>query len=205
MKYPGDLPITLPNLLRFILHHSDAASAPQDPGISPPTQDCVQSKAVLQREHISHVENAMQKLRSEMSSLRRTQEQVEGRLLSARRDGHRLLRRQRTLEQQHRLLRRHSQKLQALYLKKARELQELARASGTPSPSTHGSRSLWPLWRGSWKAKVGLRNQPLWERLDRTTPSPWVQLGYLVTPLRPPPPAPLWLQRRSMRIGQTNF
>lgn len=134
VKYPGDLPITLPNLLRFILHHSDAASAPQDPGISPPTQECVQSKAVLQREHISHVENAMQKLRSEMSSLRRTQEQVEGRLLSARRDGHRLLRRQRTLEQQHMLLRRHSQKLQALYLKKARELQELARASGTPLP-----------------------------------------------------------------------
>lgn len=134
VKYPGDLPITLPNLLRFILHHSDPASAPQDLGISPPTQECVQSKAVLQREHISHVENAMQKLRSEMSSLRRTQEQVEGRLFSARRDGHRLLRRQRTLEQQHRLLRRHSQKLQALYLKKARELQELARASGTPLP-----------------------------------------------------------------------
>lgn len=134
MKYPGDLPITLPNLLRFILHHSDPASAPQDLGISPPTQECVQREAVLQREHISHVENAMQKLRSEMSSLRRTQEQVEGRLFSVRRDGHRLLRWQRTLEQQHRLLRRHSQKLQALYLKKARELQELASASETLLP-----------------------------------------------------------------------
>lgn len=134
VKYPGDLPITLPNLLRFILHHSDPASAPQGLTISPPTQECAQSEAVLQREHISHVENAMQKLRSEMSSLRRTQEQVEGRLFSARRDGHRLLRWQRTLEQQHRLLRRHSQKLQALYLKKARELQELAGASETPLP-----------------------------------------------------------------------
>lgn len=134
MKYPGDLPITLPNLLRFILHHSDPASAPQGLTTSPPTQECAQSEAVLQREHISHVENAMQKLRSEMSSLRRTQEQVEGRLFSARRDGHHLLHRQRTLEQQHRLLRRHSQKLQALYLKKARELQELASASETPLP-----------------------------------------------------------------------
>lgn len=134
MKYPGDLPITLPNLLRFILHHSDPASAPQDLGFSPPTQECVQSEAALQREHISHVENAMQKLRSELSRLRRTQEQVEGRLFSARRDGHRLLRRQRTLEQQHRLLRRHSQKLQALYWKTARELQELASASQTPLP-----------------------------------------------------------------------
>nr|XP_038941730.1 thioredoxin domain-containing protein 11 isoform X1 [Rattus norvegicus] len=134
VKYPGDLPITLPNLLRFILHHSDPASAPQGLTTSPPTQECAQSAAVLQREHISHVENAMQELRSEMSSLRRTQEQVEGRLFSARRDGHRLLRRQRTLEQQHRLLRRHSQKLQALYLKKARELQELASASETPLP-----------------------------------------------------------------------
>lgn len=134
MKYPGDLPITLPNLLRFILHHSDPASAPQDLGSSPPTQECVQSEAALQREHISHVENAVQKLRSELSRLRHTQEQVEGRLFSARRDGHRLLRRQRALEQQHRLLRRHSQKLQALYLKKARELQELASASQTPLP-----------------------------------------------------------------------
>lgn len=134
VKYPGDLPITLPNLLRFILHHSDPASAPQDLGISPPTQECVQNKAVLQREHISHVESAMQKLRSEMSSLRRTQEKVEGRLFSARRDGHRLLRRQRALEQQHRLLRRHSQKLQALYVQKARELQELASASETALP-----------------------------------------------------------------------
>ena len=76
----------------------------------------------------------MQKLRSELSRLRRTQEQVEGRLFSARRDGHRLLRRQRTLEQQHRLLRRHSQKLQALYWKTARELRELASASQTPLP-----------------------------------------------------------------------
>ncbi|XP_041531865.1 thioredoxin domain-containing protein 11 isoform X6 [Microtus oregoni] len=134
VKYPGDLPITLPNLLRFILHHSDPASAPQDLGISPPTQECVQNKAVLQREHISHVESAMQKLRSEMSSLRRTQEKVEGRLYSARRDGHRLLLRQRALEQQQRLLRRHSQKLQALYVQKARELQELASASETPLP-----------------------------------------------------------------------
>lgn len=205
VKYPGDLPITLPNLLRFILHHSDPASAPQGLTTSPPTQECAQSAAVLQREHISHVENAMQELRSEMSSLRRTQEQVEGRLFSARRDGHRLLRRQRTLEQQHRLLRRHSQKLQALYLKKARELQELASASETPSLSTHGSRSLWQLWRGSWSARVMLRSQHLWGRLTPTTPSPWVQPSYLVTPLHPLAPAPLWLQRGSMRTGQTNF
>ncbi|XP_017652845.1 thioredoxin domain-containing protein 11 isoform X1 [Nannospalax galili] len=133
VKYPGDLPITLPNLLRFILYHSDPASAPQSLA-NPPTKECVQSEAVLQREHISHMESIMQKLRAEMSSLRRTQEQVEGQLSSARRDGRRLLRRQRTLEQQHRLLRRHGQKLQALYVQKARELQELASASENPLP-----------------------------------------------------------------------
>uniref|UniRef100_A0A8C5L0Z1 Thioredoxin domain containing 11 n=1 Tax=Jaculus jaculus TaxID=51337 RepID=A0A8C5L0Z1_JACJA len=133
VKYPGDLLITLPNLLRFILHHSDPVSAPQNLA-SPPTKECVQSEAGLEQEHISLVERAMQKLRAEMSSLRRAQEQVEGQLSSARRDGRRLLRRQQTLEQQHRLLRRHSQQLQALYAQKVRELQELAGASETLHP-----------------------------------------------------------------------
>ncbi|XP_030653701.1 thioredoxin domain-containing protein 11 isoform X1 [Nomascus leucogenys] len=126
VKYPEDLPITLPNLLRFILHHSDPASSPQNVANSP-TKECLQSEAVLQRGHISHLEREIQKLRAEISSLQRAQVQVESQLSSARRDEHRLRQQQRALEEQHSLLRAHSEQLQALYEQKTRELQELAR------------------------------------------------------------------------------
>ncbi|XP_028696704.2 thioredoxin domain-containing protein 11 isoform X6 [Macaca mulatta] len=126
VKYPEDLPITLPNLLKFILHHSDPASSPQNMAKSP-TKECLQSEAVLQRGHISHLEREIQKLRAEISSLQRAQVQVESQLSSARRDEHRLRRQQRALEEQHSLLRAHSEQLQALYEQKTRELQELAR------------------------------------------------------------------------------
>ncbi|XP_031514324.1 thioredoxin domain-containing protein 11 isoform X8 [Papio anubis] len=126
VKYPEDLPITLPNLLKFILHHSDPASSPQNMA-NYPTKECLQSEAVLQRGHISHLEREIQKLRAEISSLQRAQVQVESQLSSARRDEHRLRRQQRALEEQHSLLRAHSEQLQALYEQKTGELQELAR------------------------------------------------------------------------------
>lgn len=125
MKYPEDLPITLPNLLRFILHHSDPASVPQNLANSP-TKECLQSEAVLQQGHISHLEREIWKLRAEISTLQRAQMQVEAQLSSARRDEHRLLRRQQTLEKQHSLLQLHSEQLQALYEQKTRELEEVA-------------------------------------------------------------------------------
>ncbi|XP_037669505.1 thioredoxin domain-containing protein 11 isoform X2 [Choloepus didactylus] len=126
VKYPEDLPITLPNLLRFILHHSDLASAPQN-SADPPTKQCLQSEAVLQQGHISHLEREIQKLRVEISTLHRVQVQVEAQLSSARRDEHRLLRQKQTLEKQHRLLQLHSEQLQALYEQKTGELEEVAR------------------------------------------------------------------------------
>ncbi|XP_037363489.1 thioredoxin domain-containing protein 11 [Talpa occidentalis] len=126
VKYPEDLPITLPNLLRFILHHSNPASAPHNLA-NPATKECLQSEAVLQQGHISHLEREIQKLRAEISTLQRAQVQVEARLSSARRDEHRLLRQKQTLEKQHGLLQLHSEQLQALYEQKTRELEEVAR------------------------------------------------------------------------------
>ncbi|XP_066130940.1 thioredoxin domain-containing protein 11 isoform X2 [Saccopteryx bilineata] len=126
VKYPEDLPITVPNLLRFILHHSDPASVPQNLANSP-TKECLQSEAVLQQGHISHLEREIQKLRAEISTLQRAQMQVEAQLSSARRDEHRLLWQQHTLAEQHRLLQLHSEQLQALYEQKTRELEEVAR------------------------------------------------------------------------------
>ncbi|KAL2766440.1 thioredoxin domain-containing protein 11 isoform 2 [Daubentonia madagascariensis] len=125
VKYPEDLPITLPNLLRFILHHSNPVS-PWNMA-DPPTKECLQSEAVLQQGHISHLEREIQKLRAEISSLQRAQGQVEFQLSSARRDEHRLRRQQQALEEQHRLLQQHSAQLQALYEQKTHELEALAR------------------------------------------------------------------------------
>lgn len=137
MKYPEDLPITLPNLLRFILHHSHPASAPGNLA-GPPTAECLQSEAALQQGHIAHLEREVRTLRAEIGALQRAQAQVEARLAGARRDEHRLLRQQHTLERQHGLLRLHSEQLRALYEQKSRELdgvarrlQELADASET--------------------------------------------------------------------------
>ncbi|XP_004270223.1 thioredoxin domain-containing protein 11 isoform X3 [Orcinus orca] len=126
VKYPEDLPITLPNLLRFILHHSDPASVPQNL-VNPPTKECLQREAVLQQGHISHLEREIQKLRAEISALQQAQGQVEARLSSARRDEQQLRRQQHTLERQHSLLQLHSEQLQALYEQKTRELEEVAR------------------------------------------------------------------------------
>ncbi|GAB5583066.1 thioredoxin domain-containing protein 11 isoform X1 [Prionailurus iriomotensis] len=126
VKYPEDLPITLPNLLRFILHHSDPASSPRSRA-DPPTKECVQSEAVFQQGHISHLEREIRKLRAEIGALQRAQGQVEAQLSSARRDGHRLLRQKQSLEARHGLLRLHSEQLRALAERKARELEELAR------------------------------------------------------------------------------
>ncbi|XP_004586819.2 thioredoxin domain-containing protein 11 isoform X1 [Ochotona princeps] len=126
VKYPEDLPITLPNLLRFILHHSVPAYPGQDVA-NPPTKECLQSEAVLQQRHISHLEKEIQKLRAEIGSLQRAQVQVEVQLSRARRDEHRLQREQQALEQQHSLLQQHSQQLQALHEQKSHELGELAR------------------------------------------------------------------------------
>ncbi|XP_058892272.1 thioredoxin domain-containing protein 11 isoform X2 [Kogia breviceps] len=126
VKYPEDLPITLPNLLRFILHHSDPASAPQNL-VNPPTKECLQREAVLQQGHISHLEREIQKLRAEISALQQAQGQVEARLSSTRRDKQQLRRQQHTLERQHSLLQLHSEQLQALYEQKTRELEEVAR------------------------------------------------------------------------------
>ncbi|XP_039089559.1 thioredoxin domain-containing protein 11 isoform X2 [Hyaena hyaena] len=126
VKYPEDLPVTLPNLLRFVLHHSDPAPAPRGPA-RPPTPECLRSEAAFQQGHVSHLEREIGKLRAEISALQRAQAQVEARLSSARRDEHRLLRQKRALEEQHGLLRLHSEQLRALYERKSRELEELAR------------------------------------------------------------------------------
>ncbi|XP_032956880.1 thioredoxin domain-containing protein 11 isoform X1 [Rhinolophus ferrumequinum] len=204
VKYPEDLPITLPNLLRFILHHSDPASVPQNLA-NPPTKECLQSEAVLQQGHISHLEREIQKLRAEISTLQRAQVQVEARLSSARRDEHRLLRQQQTLEQQHRLLQLHSEQLQALYEQKTQELeqvahklQELADASENLLTENAWLKVLLATMERKLEGKLGAENLTPREEVPSDHPEP---SGAPQLPGSAPPPAnvssPLVSERRS--------
>uniref|UniRef100_A0A6I8NA81 Uncharacterized protein n=1 Tax=Ornithorhynchus anatinus TaxID=9258 RepID=A0A6I8NA81_ORNAN len=125
VKFPEDLPITLPNLLQFILRYADPPSAAASPADSC-TKECLQNEAVLQQKHRSHLEKEIQKLRAEISALHQAQDRVESQLSEARRDGHRLEKQKQTLEKQHGTLQLHSEQLQTLYDQKTRELEEMA-------------------------------------------------------------------------------
>ncbi|KAM6299357.1 thioredoxin domain-containing protein 11 isoform 1-T1 [Aegotheles albertisi] len=119
VKFPEDVSINLPNLLKFILHHSSLSSEPC-------TKECLHKETVLQQGHISHLEREIQKLRSEITALHQAQDQLEAQLSEARREEHRLQQQKNTLEKQHKTLQLHSEQLQATYDQKNQELLEMA-------------------------------------------------------------------------------
>ncbi|XP_037766276.1 thioredoxin domain-containing protein 11 isoform X2 [Chelonia mydas] len=124
VKFPEDFSVTLPNLLKFILHYSSLPSAAPDS--EPCTKECPQKESVLQQKHISHLRSEIQKLRSEVSALHQAQDQLEAQLSEARREEHKLQQQKHTLEKQHSILQLHSEQLQALSEQKNRELEEMA-------------------------------------------------------------------------------
>ncbi|KFP69730.1 Thioredoxin domain-containing protein 11, partial [Acanthisitta chloris] len=119
VKFPEDFSVNLPNLLKFILHHTSPSSEPC-------TKECLQKESVLQQGHISHLEREIQKLRSEISALHQAHDQLEAQLSEARREEHRLQQQKHTLEKQHKRLQLHSEHLQATYDQKNQELLEMA-------------------------------------------------------------------------------
>ncbi|XP_050173060.1 thioredoxin domain-containing protein 11 isoform X2 [Myiozetetes cayanensis] len=120
VKFPEDFSVNLPNLLKFILHHSSLSAS------EPCTKECQHKESVLQQGHISHLEREIQKLRSEISALHQAHEQLEAQLSEARRDEQRLQQQKHTLEKQHKTLQLHSEQLQATYDQKNQELLEMA-------------------------------------------------------------------------------
>nr|XP_021149340.1 thioredoxin domain-containing protein 11 isoform X6 [Columba livia] len=120
VKFPEDFSINLPNLLKFILHHSSFSSS------EPCTKECLQKEAVLQQGRISHLEREIQKLRSEIGALHQAQEQLEAQLSEARREEQKLQQQKHALEKQHKTLQLHSEQLQATHDRKNRELLEMA-------------------------------------------------------------------------------
>ncbi|NWS69782.1 TXD11 protein, partial [Crotophaga sulcirostris] len=120
VKFPEDFSVNLPNLLKFILHHSSLSSS------EPCTKECLHKETVLQQGHISHLEREIQKLRSEINALHQAHDQLEAQLSEARREEHRLQQQKHTLEKQHKSLQLHSKQLQATYNRKNQELLEMA-------------------------------------------------------------------------------
>ncbi|NWX39152.1 TXD11 protein, partial [Steatornis caripensis] len=120
VKFPEHFSVNLPNLLKFILHHSSLSSS------EPCTKECLHKETVLQQGHISHLEREIQKLRSEISALHQAHDQLEAQLSEARKQEHRLQQQKHTLEKQHKTLQLHSEQLQATYDQKNQELLEMA-------------------------------------------------------------------------------
>ncbi|NWU98675.1 TXD11 protein, partial [Upupa epops] len=120
VKFPEHFSVNLPNLLKFILHHSSHSSA------EPCTKECLHKETALQQGHISHLEREIQKLRSEITALHQAHYQLEAQLSEARREEHRLQQQKHALEKQHRTLQLHSERLQAMYDRKNKELFEMA-------------------------------------------------------------------------------
>ncbi|XP_064886574.1 thioredoxin domain-containing protein 11 isoform X2 [Columba livia] len=119
VKFPEDFSINLPNLLKFILHHSGFSSS----------ERCTKNahtETVLQHGHISHLEREIQKLRSEISALPQAQEQLEAQLSEARREQQKLQQQKHALEKQHKTLQLPSEQLQATHDHKNQELLEMA-------------------------------------------------------------------------------
>ncbi|XP_053132881.1 thioredoxin domain-containing protein 11 isoform X2 [Hemicordylus capensis] len=123
-KFPADVPVTLPNLLKFLLLHTSPATTPS--GSNPHLSGCLQKETVLHQGHISHLEREIQKLRAEIQALHQAQAHLQGQLSETRREEQRLQLETRVLKKQQGALQSHREHLQALYEQKARELEAMA-------------------------------------------------------------------------------
>ncbi|XP_030067443.1 thioredoxin domain-containing protein 11 isoform X2 [Microcaecilia unicolor] len=123
MKYPEHLDINLPNLLRFILQYSSQPFAVVPP--EPCPKECSQTQPPLPN-RVSHLEGKIQRLQTEISSLRKAQVQLATQISDARKDEHKLKIQKQTLEENSKALQLHKDILQALYEEKAKEVGEMA-------------------------------------------------------------------------------
>ncbi|XP_072337801.1 thioredoxin domain-containing protein 11 isoform X2 [Scyliorhinus torazame] len=124
VKYPEDLPFTVPNLVRFILLHSPQM-VHQDPFRSC-NPDCIQKAAALQKDRINQLENELKRLRAEMQALHQAEKQLALQLSATRQEEHQLKLRNQALEAKNEKLKHHNEKLQDLYSQRNAELAETA-------------------------------------------------------------------------------
>uniref|UniRef100_A0A8D3DL89 Thioredoxin domain-containing protein n=1 Tax=Scophthalmus maximus TaxID=52904 RepID=A0A8D3DL89_SCOMX len=128
VKFPDDLPITLPNLLHFILQHSGSAHDADKPVKSPVGSDAAGAGALLRAEFLA--------LQREVQALHHARERLSQQLAQLWRDNRRLTFDTRGLAAQNAELQRERQSLEEQREEKGRQLgkavrrlQELADAS----------------------------------------------------------------------------
>ncbi|XP_044160166.1 thioredoxin domain-containing protein 11 isoform X2 [Bufo gargarizans] len=121
IKYPEDEPVTVPNLLRFILKYATLPSTAVDPPAS-----CPMHYLPYKAGHISYLEREIQRLRAEIEVLHAAQDQLAERISEARKDAQDLKVQKLKLEQHNKALEGHKEQMQALYEQKAREVGTMA-------------------------------------------------------------------------------
>ncbi|XP_067859461.1 thioredoxin domain-containing protein 11 isoform X4 [Heptranchias perlo] len=124
VKYPEDLPLTVPNLVRFILLHS-AQLVHRDP-LRSCNPDCIQKAAELQKDRISQLEREIKRLRAEMQALHQAEKQLTSQLSATRQEKHQLKLYNQALQEKNEKLKHHNEKLQDLYNQRNAELAETA-------------------------------------------------------------------------------
>lgn len=78
MKYPADLPITLPNLLRFILQHSDSLRQANGSSAAAPDSGAVLHAEFLALQHeVQALHHARQRLSQQLAQLWRENRQLK--------------------------------------------------------------------------------------------------------------------------------
>ncbi|XP_059835131.1 thioredoxin domain-containing protein 11 isoform X1 [Hypanus sabinus] len=124
VKYPEDLPLTVPNLVRFILLHSPQL-VQQDPFHSC-NPECIQKAAELQKDRISQLEEEIKRLHAEMQVLHQAEKQLASQLSMSRHEEHQLKIHNKALQEKNEKLKHHNEKLKDLYHQRNTELAETA-------------------------------------------------------------------------------
>lgn len=119
VKFPDDLPITLPNLLHFILQHSGSVQHADKPVTAPGEGDGSGPGAVFRAEFLA--------LQREVQTLRHARERLSQQLAQLWRDNRRLTFDTRSLEAQNAELQQERQNLEQQHREKSRQLGEAVR------------------------------------------------------------------------------
>lgn len=121
VKYPEDEPITVPNLLRFILKYATLPSSGADPPAS-----CPMHYLQYKEDHVSYLEREIQRLRAEIDVLHEAQDQLAEQISEATKDAQDLKVQKQKLEQHNKALEGHKDQLQVLCAQKAQEAGTMA-------------------------------------------------------------------------------
>lgn len=119
VKFPDDLPITLPNLLRFILQHSGSVQYADKPVTAAKEAEGSGPSALFHAE--------FRALRHEVQTLRHARERLSQQLAQLWRDNHRLKFNTRNLETQNADLHQERKSLEEQHREKSRQLGEAVR------------------------------------------------------------------------------